>query len=247
VQYTVNPFIAVVLLYDARMTPQDAIKFGKALRQAIIDSKMSQVELAEAMFIDASQISRWVTGKALPQRKNVSEMEIILKADLATHFKASEPPYELYVSAPITGLGANAVATHNKAVTDVVNAAGKHVNKLFWPGKNIFDLSELAASDIATERNLEVLSGCPAFLYVQFAEMVHPSSSLIELGIALGLRLKTTIILQNDINKPYMLEGFGSVAEKLKFLPQARIYTVQSPKQACELISKNGRELLGLL
>ena len=44
-----------------------------------------------------------------------------------------------------------------------------------------------------------------------------------------------------------MLRGFGAVAAKLKFLPEARIYTeVESPEAAASLISRNGRELLGL-
>jgi hypothetical protein len=75
---------------------------------------------------------------------------------------------------------------------------------------------------------------------------VHPSSSLIELGCALGRRLKTTIIMQADLHQPFMLDGFGAVAASLSFLPKARVYTVRSVEHACDLITRNGRELLGL-
>ncbi|MGZ7042863.1 MAG: hypothetical protein ACXVH7_13810, partial [Thermoanaerobaculia bacterium] len=82
--------------------------------------------------------------------------------------------------------------------------------------------------------------------YLQFADVVHPSGSFIELGIALGRRLKTTIILKSGVRHAFMLDGFSAVAERVSFLPNARIYDVKSPEQACELIERNGRVLLGL-
>jgi hypothetical protein len=43
-----------------------------------------------------------------------------------------------------------------------------------------------------------------------------------------------------------VLENFGAVAATLDFLPNARVYRVKSVGDACDLITKNGRELLGL-
>jgi hypothetical protein len=83
-------------------------------------------------------------------------------------------------------------------------------------------------------------------MYLQFSEIVHPSSALVELGFALGRRLKTTLIIKRGLHNPYMLEGFGAVAASLSFLPQARIYSVNSTAEAEALIVRNGRELLGL-
>ncbi|MEZ5341205.1 MAG: hypothetical protein R2706_07095 [Acidimicrobiales bacterium] len=69
----------------------------------------------------------------------------------------------------------------------------------------------------------------------------------MELGIALGMRHKTTMIVHEDLVQPFMFgNGFGAVAAELDFLPKARIYTVSSVAAACELIDRNGRELLGL-
>ena len=101
--------------------------------------------------------------------------------------------------------------------------------------------------DIATERNMTALFSCPAYLYLQFTEVMGPSSAFVELGFALGRKMKVTIIVQKGLTSPYMLRGFGAVAAKLKFLPEVRIYTeVESPDEAASLISSNGRELLGL-
>jgi hypothetical protein len=94
--------------------------------------------------------------------------------------------------------------------------------------------------------NLKVFVSCSACLYLQFAPIVAPSSALVELGFALGRRVKTTIIVQKDLNVPYMLGNFQAVASELKFLPKARIYPVPSVAEAIALITRNGRELFSL-
>jgi len=93
---------------------------------------------------------------------------------------------------------------------------------------------------------MQVLQRAAALLYVQFTEVTRPTSALVELGCALGWRLKTTIIMQTDLNQPFMFENFGAVAATVGFLPKARIYKVRSVGDACDLITRNGRPLLGL-
>lgn len=83
-------------------------------------------------------------------------------------------------------------------------------------------------------------------MYLQFEPVEGPSSSLIELGIALGKQIKTTIILKNGLPEPRIFDGFQAVAAKLKFLPQARIYHVENVEAACSLIEIEGRKMLGL-
>lgn len=210
---------------------------------------MGQVDLAREIPIDPSQVNRWINGKALPQRKNVHRIEEILDVDLSAAFDESTPDYELFVSAPISGIAADNVPAHHDAVAKVVDAARGHVNGLVWPGERIRVAADrqTAAADIATERNMTALFGCPAYLYLQFAEVVGPSSAFVELGFALGIKMKITIIVQKGLISPYMLRGFGAVAARLKFLPEARIYTeVESPEEAASLIASNGRDLLGL-
>lgn len=241
---------AVNLRYHAHMPPQDESKFANALRQAIQAARITQAALARELHTDQGQVSRWVNGKAFPHIDNVRRIEEILKIDLSDSFARSTPDYELFVSAPISGLADEDIPEHHNAVAKVVAAAGQHVNGLYWPGEQIKTAADRrrAAADMVTERNMRALFGCPAYLYLQFAEVVRPSSAFVELGFALGRKMKITIIVEGGLTTPYMLRGFGAVAADLKFLPKARIYTeVTSAEDAASLIANNGRELLGLI
>jgi transcriptional regulator with XRE-family HTH domain len=228
------------------MAAQGNATFGEALKQAIKAARSNQARLAEALDIDPGQVSRWVNNKAVPHAETVGRIEEFLDADLSDPFSASLPDNELYVSAPISGLGKRGITEHHDAVAQVVQAIRHHVNSLYWPGESIKRAADLVAPDIATERNMKVLARCSALLYLQFAEITGPSSALIELGYALGHRTKTTIIMKSDVREPYMLDGFGGVAARLNSLPQARLYKVHSVEEAFTLIDRNGRELLGL-
>jgi len=228
------------------MDAQGRTTFGKALRAAITAARYSQAGLARELNIDAGQVSRWVTGKTIPHSETVAKIEQILGTDLSAAFTASAPDFELYVAAPITGLHEEDIGPHNAAVNEVVKATSAQVNSLYWPGEGILSTSDLTAPDIATERNMQILQRSAALLYLQFMAVVRPSSALIELGCALGWRLRTTVIMQENLRLPFMLDNFGAVAATLGFLPKARIYRVKSVSDACDLITKNGRELLGL-
>jgi hypothetical protein len=122
------------------------------------------------------------------------------------------------------------------------------VNDLSWPGSRVKTAvdKQVIAPDIAAAHNMADLVECPAFLYLQFAEVIGPSSALVELGFALGRRMKITIIFRKGLTSPYMLRGFSGVAGRLPFLPDTRIYEEESPDSAAALIAGNGRELLGL-
>ena len=93
---------------------------------------------------------------------------------------------------------------------------------------------------------MKALYSSQAYLYLQFAEVVRPSSAFVELGFALGRKMKVTIIVQQGLKNPFMLRGFRAVAESLDFLPKARTYEVASADEAASLIKGSGRELLGL-
>jgi transcriptional regulator with XRE-family HTH domain len=228
------------------MNAHDYSTFGNALKSAISAARYSQAKLARELHIDPGQVSRWTNDKAIPHADTVGRIEQILGADLSVPFSASAPEHELYIAAPITGLHVDDIGKHNEAVAEVLEAARAHVNSWYWPGEKVHSMSDLTAADIATEKNMQILRNCSALLYLQFYEMVHPSSALIQLGCAMGWRLKTTIITQADLHQPFMLDGFGGVAASLTFLPKARVYRVRSVAEACDLVRRNGRELLGL-
>ncbi len=231
------------------MGTQEPASFGDALREALKDAKVSQADLARKLNINQAQVSRWVHGGALPQVDNLHATEDFLSVDLSAAFNKVKPTYELFVSAPISGIASEDIPEHHNAVAKIVEAAKQHVNGLIWPGEEIRTAADrrAAAPDMATERNMKALHGCPAYLYLQFAEVVRPSSAFVELGFALGQMMKITIFVKRGLTTPYMLNGFGAVASDLKFLPKARIYTeVESAEEAASLIASNGRELLGL-
>lgn len=209
---------------------------------------MTQAEVAEHFVIDQSQVSRWVNNKAVPVAKSVDALGTLLGTDLQAAFDASTTHQELYVSAPITGLSDSDIAEHREAVESVVVAVESHVNSTWWPGRGIAGREDLRAPDLATEENLRVLAHCEALLYLQFAEIQRPTGALVELGIGLGRKLKTTIICLRGLHLPFMMEpsSFAAVAARSSILPEARLYVVDTVEEARNLVANNGRSLLGL-
>jgi transcriptional regulator with XRE-family HTH domain len=236
--------------------PRDAT-FGAALRRALKAAGHNQAWLARQLKCDPGQVSRWVNNKALPHIDTVTEINGLLAVDLSDAYRrpqeASEQSptdgdsapadFELFVSAPISGLDDEELEKHRRDVAAVVAAAEKVGPKVYWSGAGVIDQHHRPAADLATEVSLRALERCSAYLYLQFAEMRNPSGALVELGIALGRKLKTTMILKKAMNTPYMFEGLGGVAAKLQWLPEVHIY-LKDPNEAVQLIEASGRDLL---
>src|SRR5689334_10402250 len=110
------------------MIAQDNVRFANALRKAMEDADVKQAALAHALQVDPGQVSRWARGKAVPHINTVRRIEEILKADLADALDNSMPDYELFVSAPISGIAGEDIPEHHNAVDKVVSAAHEHVN-----------------------------------------------------------------------------------------------------------------------
>jgi transcriptional regulator with XRE-family HTH domain len=228
------------------MGAQEDATFSDALKAALGTARYSQAKMAKELGVDPGQVSRWVNGKSVPHLETVQRIEAMLGTDLSFALASTNTGHELYISAPITGLGQKRIKAHHDAVSDVVESLRRQVHSVYWPGERIEGFKDLQAADLATERNLQALAHSSAYVFLQFSEILKPSSALVEFGIALGRRMKTTAIIQADLYQPFMFEGFGAVAASLPFLPKARIYVVNSVDDACELIDRNGRELLGL-
>lgn len=229
------------------MAAQAGSEFGKALAAALKKKRYTQAKLAAELHVNPSQVSRWKQGEAVPHIETVGQIEGILDANLSSALEDSLPAHELYLSTPITGLGQKNVKAHHAQVAEVVEVLDQHVNKIYWPGQGIESTKDLEAPDIATLRNLKALEQSAALLFLQFRETHRPSGALVELGLALGMRHKVTMIVHEDVSQPFMFgNGFAGVAAELDFLPKARVYTVPSVAAACELVERNGRELLGL-
>ena len=118
------------------MGSQQEATFGQALRIALAEARYTQAKLAEELGIDPGQVSRWVNDKAIPHVGTVGRIEAILDADLSIAFEASRTAgYELYVSAPITGLPRRATKSHNESIQLVVSSLREQVNSVYWPGE----------------------------------------------------------------------------------------------------------------
>jgi transcriptional regulator with XRE-family HTH domain len=228
------------------MADQEDATFGAALARALKAKHRKQAWLAEELHTDPGQVSRWINNKARPHIDTLGRIEELLEADLSEAFELAGPAYELFVSTPISGLDIVQIEAHREDVAQVVKAAEQVVDGVYWSGVEIVSVKDLGAPDLATEATFKEFAHCKAYLYLQFAEILNPSGALVELGFALGRRIKTTMIIRKDLRTPYMFEGFQGVAARLDCLPDAHIYTVESAAEAARLITRHGRRLLGL-
>src|SRR5262249_18402451 len=142
-----------------------------ALAEAIRKSGHTQAWLARSLHVHAAQVSRWTSGQARPHQNAVLAIGKLLGIDLMTAFASAPTPSELFVSAPIIGLGQGQIDAHRFQVGQVVRAAEGHVGSVYWPGRDVATADDLSAPDLKTETNLSALSECRAFLYVQFLEI----------------------------------------------------------------------------
>jgi transcriptional regulator with XRE-family HTH domain len=227
-------------------TQDSARSFGQALQHALAAAGLSQAKLATKLNIDAGQVSRWAHNKVTPTLATVKEIEELLGIKLVYSQNNGQVEYDLYIAAPITALPPDRVEPHHDAVQQVTETLRRHLESLYWPGRDVRTLDDQWAPNLAARRDLRALCSSKAFLYLQFEDTIAPSSAMVELGIALGRRTKTTIIVGKDVRMPYMFDGFDGVAAALPQLPNAQIYQVPSVEAACHMIDVNGRKLLGL-
>jgi transcriptional regulator with XRE-family HTH domain len=233
------------------MASQQDTTFGDALKQALVDAGQKPAWLARELPADASQVSRWINGKSRPVPEMLHSINELLGVDLSEAYQRSlladersMPKYDLFVSTPIYGLQDAEIQAHRDDVAKVVAAGEKVVGRVYWSGEEVKSWHDRGAADLATETSLRALARCRAYLYVQFAPMEYPSGALVELGIALGRKLKTTMIIKKDLRRPYMFQGFAGVAEKLEFLPETHVYDVNDADEAVRLIEHDGPQLL---
>lgn len=227
------------------MAAQGRARFNSALKAALGEHK--QRWLADRLGVTESTISRWVRGSTRPMRDQAATVATLLDApELLALFDATNPAYELYLAAPISGLNADSIAAHRDAVERIVKEAAKFTNGVYWPGRDIYSMNDLGAADIVTRDNLDALSRCDGLLYVQLSDVEHATGALIELGIALGRRIKTTIMIQKDLPLPFMLRSFEGVAARSQIMPDARVDFVEGVDDIVQRIERNGREIFGL-
>jgi transcriptional regulator with XRE-family HTH domain len=227
------------------MAAQGRARFHVTLKAALGDHK--QVWLADRLGVSETTVSRWMTDKTRPLREQAAKAaELLGEPEVLEVFDATKAPYELYLASPISGLRSTEVAAHRDAIEMIATEAETVTNGVYWPGRDIHSKTELAAADIVTRDNLEVLRHCHGLLYVQLADVTHPTGALVELGIALGRQIKTTVMIKRGVPLPFMLRNFEGVAARSPIMPDARVDFVDTAEDVVALIKRNGREIFGL-
>lgn len=226
------------------MSAQDDASLGGHLQRAIKHKGWTQSQLAREIHIDPSRVSLWVRNLAVPTPQHLALIDEKLGSTLVAMWSATSRGVDLYVSAPISGIDHSEIAAHNEKVASVVDVVRKYVPNVYWPGERILSYSELAEADITTEDNMKVLGDASALLYLQFADIIHPTGALIELGIALGRPIRTTVIVAPKLPTPYMLDVLPAVGVQKNFLPKARVYH-KTVKDTIALIERHKAVLFG--
>jgi plasmid maintenance system antidote protein VapI len=222
-------------------------QLGRLFQVELTKRGVKQATIARVLEKNPSQISRLVHGRDQWTLEIATRVDNYLGTDLASMLLAQPEPYELYVAAPITGLAKGELADAHHEVGLVVTVLRRQLPRVYWAGENIRSEDDLKDADLATEENMATLATAQAFLYLQFREVEGPSSALIELGVALGRRTHTTIVMQRDLRRPFMLrENFEGTAGRIPQFPNPRFRAVHSVAQAVTLLERDGRQLLGL-
>lgn len=213
-----------------------------AIRERLVELDMTQTDLASKLHVHESAVSRWLndrTHKPIPE-PNVERIVEALDLDPDKLPKRAE----VYVSAPLESFQRSNLNEHQDAVQTLVDALRDASVQVYWPCEGIRSDSPQSLPDLATEANLPHLRDCDAMLLALLAETERTSSAFIELGIALGLGKKVTILHMSDVRLPFMLEGFGQAAERIDYLPEVRLRRVDSLASAEAVIRDNWSRLL---
>lgn len=195
----------------------------------------------------------------LSGRKDSSRTVIVEEFDrlMSTYHDRA---YDIYVSSPLTGLvdqkeepgivgrsSDETLAEANSKVGEIVTYLISLGYRVFWPGENITSVTHLKKPHTTTYENLKVLLVTDGFLYIQLNEVIRPTGALIELGIALGRRIKTTLLLSPGVTLPFMLRGgFEKNMERFPEFPDAQVDEVDSVSDIKTRIANTGPAYFGL-
>lgn len=152
--------------------------------------------------------------------------------------------YRVFLSTPMAALADDYQADHSAART-LFDRLTDLTPPVYWAGEQIESADDFEAPDIATEKNFAALSVASAVVYLQLRELTHPTSALVELGIALASRKPVTVFAPSEDCLPYALRHFEAVSDKAGF-GRFRFYSTPTADEAVRLLMLHGPELLGL-
>ena len=152
--------------------------------------------------------------------------------------------YRVFLSTPMAAL-AEDYETDRKAAKELFDHLNELVPPVYWAGAEIASTEQFEASDIAAEKNFGALSAANALVYLQLRELTHPTSALVELGVALASKKPVTVFAPSEDCLPYALRHFEAVSDRVG-LSRFRFYSAPDVGEAIRLISLHGPELIGL-
>lgn len=236
------------------MDLEDQEAWRTAVVAALRQQDLSQADLARKLDAKPSQISDWLGGKHFPRadrRRLVNEL-LGIDRDVRTQRPPAsvvekDIPSRLYVSSPITSVPETNYKRHFGEVAEIVSAASEVVGAVEWPGAPVGPTRRLRAAGAVMPENWDWLATAGGLVYIQFEEIEGATGALIELGIALGRKIRTTVILSDRVKKPFLLSsGFERIAEARDDFPNALFYTYSSADAAAGEIRETGAAYFGL-
>lgn len=214
---------------------------------ALSQAGFTQEDLAGELRVEASTVSRWCRGINLPKATRIEEIDTCLGSQLsATSWSdaASSDP-KLFLATPMASLSESKLKSHHARVSKIYDALEEHIGPTYWAGQKIRSRRDFEAPDNATSQNLRELHSSVAMIFLQLEKVSRPTSALIELGLALGLKKPCVLIIREGVDVPFMLTGgFEAVAERTRWLSTVRLYQPADDDGVIQLIRNNTRALV---
>ncbi|WP_390178718.1 transcriptional regulator [Microbacterium sp. MTN4-26] len=225
-----------------------ARQLGERLRSALATRKKKQSALASELGMSAPRLSKFVNGHQPWTEDLARQIDNSLGGtEFSDALKRMRQRFDLYLATPITGVAEEAIPRAHSAVNVLYEALVENGYSVHWPGRAITSIDQLIAPSIATASNIRNLVNSQALVYVQLEEVVKPSGALVELGIALGRKMRTTVIARSGLHLPFMLSnGFDGVANASPELPDAKIHVFSTTEEALRQIGNTGPAFFGL-
>lgn len=224
----------------APMAELDAIL--RAVRRAHKNGAFSQAWLAEQVSVEPSTVSRWMNN-VRPREAKLNEIVGVLQE--AGHLPdAVVPSSNVFLSTPMASLQSSEYSTDREAAQRLYEALTDVGFTVYWGALGLLTPSDFEAPDLATKANLDALMSADAFVYAQSSVPVRPTSSLVELGMALAFRIPVTVFARREEELPYMLHSFSNVPESVPQLGTYRLYASTSIDAACGLIRRHQQSIL---
>jgi transcriptional regulator with XRE-family HTH domain len=217
---------------------------GEQLRQWLAAADMSQAELARLLRVDAGQVSRWCTDKASPRHEYAASIVGLLR-ERGVKAEVSHGA-RVFFSTPMAALDPDAYEKDRAAGNAVFGELCRVASPVYWAASQIASVDQFEAPDIAAEKNLLALTAAEAFVYLQLRELTHPSSSLVEIGMAIASKKPVTIFAPSEESLPYVLRRFEAVSGRAGLGGRFRVYSIRSATDAVRLLTIHGPELIGL-